>query len=938
MLANGNETFQPLRIGLFGAGSRGVQCLAALGNDPRFVVECFFDNSPAKWGTELEGLPIRQATSEACAALDAVVIASQYAREILAQLSGLGYTRVALSPTHLVRRFSRDGGARTATEPPHPAAVRRLEDDLIARTPLHVSTLADRIDREPDPPPARGVGWVNETACTICCNNYFAYALVLARSFLRHHPAGRFFIGLADRPSSGVTCPLDPRITVIAAEDLGIPAFGAFAFKYDVLELNTAIKPFLLEHLFQHEGVRRILYLDPDILVLDSLAPLFDKLADVPMLLTPHLTRPYADDLHPREVDIMRAGTYNLGFIGLAAHDQTWAFLSWWQQRLYNNGCTREVEKGYFTDQKWIDLVPSFFPAHAVLRAPGYNAAYWNLHERTIGFADGRFVANGEPLRFFHFSGVEILDIESVSKHQNRFTLPAIGALRDLFELYRLLLVRHGHLTLRSTPYTYGRFDNGVRVPDIVRIVYRESALTGVYPHPLTTGASPSFYDWLRAPSRPGLPLTNLQATLHARMPDLRAAYPDVYGASLVGFLLHMISASELYGLPTELSGDTTEVTNHLAERPTPVLTNVARVSGRSTARRAGTDTTSPAKPPEAVRALAEPGDEAHQVMSQSVAVAVREAASRSRVTSDLLVGPVELELPRRSSAGQQASVAYWCWDELWDRDSIGVACRPSTSSSGWTPREIWVPSTYALEGLSRMTTLPVVKVPPPIGLVEPSKATRETFMLPEGRFLLASLVEPGSGGDAADAIQTARAFCLASKHEEFAARAALALWVAPSLLTPDVRRALHDAAGHAPGFHVIERPLAPADRVQLLRLADAYVSLQAWQAFDLWLAYAAWHGTPAIAAARGGGMDCATINNSLLVDLVSGGSTPHTRPAKVADERHAAALMTHALGSPVERRHRGTRAREDARARYRLDAIASTIQGRLEQLGAIAS
>ena len=36
-------------------------------------------------------------------------------------------------------------------------------------------------------------------ACTIVSKNYLSYARVLARSFLDHHPGGRFFVLLVDR-------------------------------------------------------------------------------------------------------------------------------------------------------------------------------------------------------------------------------------------------------------------------------------------------------------------------------------------------------------------------------------------------------------------------------------------------------------------------------------------------------------------------------------------------------------------------------------------------------------------------------------------------------------------------------------------------------------------------------------------------------------------
>ena len=57
-----------------------------------------------------------------------------------------------------------------------------------------------------------------------------------------------------------------------------------------------------------------------------------------------------------------------------------------------------------FTDQRWVDFAPSFFD-HFILKDPTYNVAYWNLHERDLEWTDGRYLVNGQPLTFFHFSG-----------------------------------------------------------------------------------------------------------------------------------------------------------------------------------------------------------------------------------------------------------------------------------------------------------------------------------------------------------------------------------------------------------------------------------------------------------------------------------------------------------------------------------------------------
>ncbi len=62
----------------------------------------------------------------------------------------------------------------------------------------------------------------------------------------------------------------------------------------------------------------KLLYLDPDILILNSLDGLQGALEEANVLLTPHLLSPLpADGCKQNDHDILQAGTYNLGFLGL---------------------------------------------------------------------------------------------------------------------------------------------------------------------------------------------------------------------------------------------------------------------------------------------------------------------------------------------------------------------------------------------------------------------------------------------------------------------------------------------------------------------------------------------------------------------------------------------------------------------------------------------
>ena len=380
-------------------------------------------------------------------------------------------------------------------------------------------------------------------ACTIVSKNYIAYARVLARSFLDAQPEGRFFVLLVDRNDGHIDPEAEP-FTLVEVENLeNVPELPSFLFKYTLLECNTAVKPFFLEHLFETYDLETLAYLDPDILVTGSLDELCRHLEEHAIVLTPHLTHPVDDGAHPDELAILQAGTYNLGFIALRRGELTHRLLRWWQDRLYDQ-CVVRIDRGLFVDQKWIDLVPGLFPDVAVITHPGYNAAYWNLHGRTITRQGDGWQANGEELVFFHFSGINPESLEGVSKHQNRFRLDDLGEAADLYALYSQRVLDAGYLEARPWPYAFANFNNGVRIPDFARALYQDMAPTERRrfgnPFDIEVPEGESFFHWLNAPA-PGAgrrsPYPNrLLVHLHRSRGDLAGSFPRVPGKDFPAF------------------------------------------------------------------------------------------------------------------------------------------------------------------------------------------------------------------------------------------------------------------------------------------------------------------------------------------------------------------------------------------------------------------
>ena len=187
---------------------------------------------------------------------------------------------------------------------------------------------------------------------TISSNNYLGMTRVFADSYLEHHPGATVYVCLVDRPDDRVPYG-DLPFEVILVEDLGIPAFQNFAFRYDILELNTAVKPFVFKRLRDEVGLDRAFYFDPDILVHDRLGRLEDALDAHQAVLTPHLTQPLDNRCRPPERVIGQCGVYNLGFVGLQLNEGTAEFLDWWCDRLHRF-CVVDLANGLFVDQSWM--------------------------------------------------------------------------------------------------------------------------------------------------------------------------------------------------------------------------------------------------------------------------------------------------------------------------------------------------------------------------------------------------------------------------------------------------------------------------------------------------------------------------------------------------------------------------------------------------------
>lgn len=278
---------------------------------------------------------------------------------------------------------------------------------------------------------------------------YLPKALVLAESLFEHDGVS-LNIYIIDRKIS-VDFPVS-NAKFIWIEDVGFSDIYELAFKYDITEFSTSLKPGITLKLL--ETYSAVIFLDPDTCLYNSLTPILKDLDAHSIILTPHYTIPHSNVLPDSDIAMMRFGSFNLGFFAINRSEQSLLFLNWWNDRC-RRFCYFETQFGLSTDQKWVSIAPCFFKDLHISFNLGYNVAFWNLHERQISrnSSGTLFVNNKYPLVFFHFSSFDEIKPELLStrpfiknSEKNKTLIEISIAYRDALAKYKKLapFVKYG--------------------------------------------------------------------------------------------------------------------------------------------------------------------------------------------------------------------------------------------------------------------------------------------------------------------------------------------------------------------------------------------------------------------------------------------------------------------------------------------------------------
>ncbi len=777
-------------------------------------------------------------------------------------------------------------------------------------------------------------------ACTIVARNYLPFARVLAKSYLEHHPGHEFVVVVTDGVPEGEIGDgyqlAGPELLDVSEVD-----YLRMATSYTVAELASAVKPLLLRRLLTRADVA--VYLHPDIQVFAPMPEVVTLAANNDIVLTPRFLNPLPrDGKQPDEAAILGEGTFDLGF--LAVSKAAKGFLDFWAERLRQDAIIDTAEQ-MFADQRWADQVPALFK-HTVLRDPGFNVAYWNLHERPLTrAADGTLLAGETPVRFFHFSGYRPEDPWLLSRHctvKPRIRLSEHPEVARLCTDYREALLANGYREpLKSVRYGFDTLPDGTKLTKSLRRMFRAAwkeaeepdaaqmrfkrAVTEIPPHPFGDDGGVSFQRWLATPSSPpeeAAGMNRLVMAVWANRGDLQRAFPWPCGTDAPAFR----QWCRTYGVQEKMVPKWALPKEPRALRA-PVDEFGVNIAGYLTAE----------------LGLGEMGRIISKMVEQAGVPLVSVVEEHSLACSTALDLPPTAGRPRfpvtiMAVNADQTELLMASYPEVGhERYRIGLWAWELEDFPAWQHigyefvDEIWTVSEFCAKAFAKHTSVPVKVIPVPVldpGL--PPRPPRDPGKPVQFFFAF----DYNSTGQRKNPWGVVKAF-----KKAFESRDDVKLVIKATngqLHAKAVERLLHEI-GQDPRIELVERYLSVAELNKLYADSDCYVSLHRSEGFGLTVAEAMMRGMAVISTDYSSTTEFFNEEVGWPIPYkmveVGPGWPPYQEHARWADPDldAAAAAMREVADNPAEAERRGRAARDYVLRNRTPEAAASWVRTQLQ-------
>jgi glycosyltransferase involved in cell wall biosynthesis len=250
---------------------------------------------------------------------------------------------------------------------------------------------------------------------------------------------------------------------------------------------------------------------------------------------------------------------------------------------------------------------------------------------------------------------------------------------------------------------------------------------------------------------------------------------------------------------------------------------------------------------------------------------------------------------------------------------------------------EVWGPSRFICDAVSRKTSAPVIYMPPVVSLSESAGLSRGQLALPEDRYLFLAMFDTNSVLQRKNPLGVLRAFKAAFPT------AGESVALVMKFNNPDYRQPLlqsvrEEMAGRDDVF-IVDRIMPRNEVASLIEVSDCFVSLHRAEGFGLGPAEGMSLGKPAIVTNWSGSVDYMTSDNCMAVDyeLVKLGQDygPYKAHQSWAepDLEQAAHWMKKISADRELNRRLGERARQTIQSQFSARVVGALIRDRLAQI-----
>ena len=279
-------------------------------------------------------------------------------------------------------------------------------------------------------------------------------------------------------------------------------------------------------------------------------------------------------------------------------------------------------------------------------------------------------------------------------------------------------------------------------------------------------------------------------------------------------------------------------------------------------------------------------------------------------------------------------NIGYWAWE----LSQFPHAWRSALQLVD----EVWAPSRFIEQSIADATSSPVIRMPLAVEFPEPHGITRESFGLPDDRFLFLFFFDFTSYVQRKNPEGAIRAFLQAFPDVDDA-RVGIVIKMNGMDLRPQEYQAFMESIDCAdPRIIFMDKVLTDRETKSLVKLCDCFLSLHRSEGFGRGLAEAMYLGKSVIATGYSGNLDFTNEHNSCLVDYrlipVKDDEYPFAKGQKWADPdlEHAVWFMKRVVNDPHYANTIGQHAADFIKTYHSSRAVGEKYRGRLSALNLV--